>query len=208
MWRRHFWWHWHVPRGQGISSGWSSGPLVVIAEQAPKAVAVSLAMPADFVSVPVHILSDQKSTALAYEETRQAVELISKVAKENGRLRMSMGVVSLSQHQGGFGISSGSWSQPAASVEIFLLVRLSTNGDNIFDAGVEAAKFVEGLKMPGKTRCELGRPPACGRKSGAISGKGVELDCGGDEENARGAVTAGRRQCSRSRGPGEGGTGR
>ena len=141
----------------GISSGWSSGPLVVIAEQERKAVAVSIVMPADFVSVPVRILSDQKNTAQAYEESRQAVELISKHAKENGRLRMSMGVVSLSQHQGGYGISSGSWSQPAASVEIFLLVPLSTNSGNIFDAGVEAAKFVEGLSLPGKTRCELGR---------------------------------------------------
>jgi hypothetical protein len=82
--------------------------------------------------------------------------MISKKAVENGRLRMSMGVVSLSQHQGGFGISSGSWNQPAASVEIYLLVRLSTN-DNIFNAGVEAAKFVEGISMPGKTRCEIGR---------------------------------------------------
>src|SRR5580765_2242811 len=67
----------------GISSGWSSGSLVVVAEQKPRAVAVSIVMPADFVSVPVRILSDQKNTAQAYEETRQAIELISKKAGED-----------------------------------------------------------------------------------------------------------------------------
>jgi hypothetical protein len=67
-----------------------------------------------------------------------------------------MGVVSLSQHEGGFGISSGSWSQPAASAQIFLLVPLSTNG-NIFSSAVDAARFVEKLTPPGKIRCEIGR---------------------------------------------------
>ena len=140
----------------GISSGWSSGTLVVVAEQESKSVAVSIQMPADFVSVPVRILSDQKNTAQAYEETRQAVEMISKKAKEDGRLQMSMGVVSLSQHRGGYGFSSGAWNEPAASAEIFLLVPLSTN-NNIFSSGVKAAQFVEGLTMPGKTRCEIGK---------------------------------------------------
>jgi len=139
----------------GISSGWSSGQLVVVAEQQPKAVPVSVVMPADFVSMPVRILSDQKNTVLAYEETRQAVEMISKKATENGRLRMSMGVVSLSEYQGGFGISSGSWNQPAATVQVFLLVPLSTN-DTIFSSAVEGARFLEGLRMPGKTRFEIG----------------------------------------------------
>src|SRR6185437_14456172 len=123
----------------GISSGWGSGELIVVAEQEPKAVAVSLVMPANFVSMPVRIRSDQKNTVQAYEETRVAVETISKKARENGRLRMSMGVASLSQHQGGFGISSGSWSEPAATVQVFLLVPLSTNG-NIFTAALEGAR--------------------------------------------------------------------
>ncbi len=144
------------PALAGISSGWSSGSVIVIAQPEPKAVAASLVMPADFVSVPLRIVSDQKNTAQAYDETRQAIELIGKKAKESVRFRMTMGAVSLSQHRGGYGISSGSWSQPAASSEIFLLVPLSTNSANIFAAGVEAAKFVDALTLPGKTRCEFG----------------------------------------------------
>ena len=143
------------PAMAGISSGWGVNQLVVVAEQQSKAVPVSVVMPADFVSMPVRILSDQKNTVLAYEETRQAVEMISKSAKENGRLRISMGVVSLSEHQGGFGISSGSWNRPAATVEIYLLVPLSTN-DTIFSSAVEGARFLDGLHMPGKTRFEIG----------------------------------------------------
>jgi len=146
-----------IPSAQaGISSGWSSDEFIVVAEQEPKAVAVSFVMPADFVSMPVRIRSDQKNTVLAYEETRVAVETISKRARENGRLRISMGVASLSQHQGGFGISSGSWSEPAASVQVFLLVPLSTNG-NIFTAALEGARFMEGIAMPDKIHCDIGR---------------------------------------------------
>jgi len=140
----------------GVSSGWSSGETIVVAESPSKPVAVSLTLPAEFVSVPIRIQSDQKNTAQAYEETRQALEMISKKVKDSGRFKMSMGVVSLSQHQGGFGISSGSWSQPAATVEIFILAPLSTNGE-IFSSAVEVAKFLEALNMPGKTRCEIGK---------------------------------------------------
>src|SRR5258708_38772870 len=68
-----------------------------------------------------------------------------------------MGVVSLSQHQGGYGISSGSWNQPAASAEIYLFVPFSKDRDNIFGAGAEAARLVEAVSLPGKARCELGR---------------------------------------------------
>ena len=146
-----------LPAAGGISSGWSSGPVIVVAEAEPRAVAVSLVMPADFVSVPVRLTSEQKSTAAAYEETRQAVELVTRKAKESGQFRTSMGVVSLSQHRGGFGISSGSWSQPAASAEVYLLVPFSTNTGSIFEAGARAARFVESLNPPGKTKCELGR---------------------------------------------------
>jgi hypothetical protein len=144
-----------LPVSAGISSG-SSGPLVVVAAPEPRPVAVAMTLPADFVSVPLRITSGQKNTALAYEESRQALELISQKAAENGQLKASTGVVTLSQHRGGFGISSGPWSEPAATAEIHLLVRLTKERDNIFTAGAEAARFLDGLKLPGKVRCELG----------------------------------------------------
>jgi len=43
------------------------------------------------------------------------------------------------------GISSGSWSQPAATAQLYLLVPLTKERDNIFAAGAEAARFVEAL---------------------------------------------------------------
>jgi hypothetical protein len=146
-----------LPAVAGISSGWSGGPLVVVAVPEAKAVAVSLLMPADFVSVPVRVTSEQKDTAIAYEETRQAIDLISRKVQESRRFRTSIGVVSLSQHKGGYGISSGSWNQPAAFAELYLLVPFSTNTGNIFTAGAEAARFITPITFPGKTRCELGR---------------------------------------------------
>lgn len=142
------------PATAGISSG--SGSLVVVAVPQPRTVAVALAMPADFVSVPLNVVSDQKNAALAYEESRQAIELITQKAKEGGQFRISRGVVSLSQHKSSFGISSGSWSQPAAAAQLYLLVPFTKERDNIFGAGAEAARFVEALHLPGKARCELG----------------------------------------------------
>lgn len=65
--------------------------------------------------------------------------------------------MSLSQYKNSFGISSGSWSQPAAAAELYLLVPFTKGRDNIYGAGAEAARFVEALHLPGKTRCELGK---------------------------------------------------
>ena len=141
----------------GISSSWSSDSLVVVAVVEPRTVAVALTMPADFVSVPIRVFSDQKNTTLAYEETRQAIELIAKKVKDNGQFHISMGVASLAQYRGGYGISSGSWSQPAASSEIYLLVPITKDHDNIFSAGAQAARFMEGINLPGKAKYELGK---------------------------------------------------
>src|SRR6266446_6430226 len=98
-----------LPALASISSG-CGGPVVVVAVPAPKTVAVALAMPADFVSVPIKVISDQKNPALAYEESRQAIEMISQKVKEKGRFQVSTGVASLSHYKSSFGISSGSWS--------------------------------------------------------------------------------------------------
>jgi len=144
------------PAEAGLSS--SSSSFVVVAQPQPRTVAVALTMPADFVSVPLNVISAQKNPALAYEESRQAIELISQKAKDDGRFRTSRGVVSLSQHKSGsFGISSGSWTQPAAASQIYLLVPLTKERDSIFGAGAEAARFVEALRLPGKVRCEIGK---------------------------------------------------
>jgi len=140
----------------GLSSGSDSSLFVVLAVPEPRTIAAHLVMPADFVTVPVRVSSDQKDTALAYEESRQAVDLIVQKAKANDQIRVMPGVVSLSQRESGYGFSSGSWSQPAASAEIYLLVPFTDKRNNIFDAGAEAARFVEALDFQGKTHFELG----------------------------------------------------
>jgi hypothetical protein len=134
----------------------SSAVVVAFPEPEPRTVATTLVMPADFVSVPIRVVSEQKNTAVAYEESRQAVEMISQKAKENGQFRTSTGVVHLSERRSSFGISSGSWHEPAAKADIYLLVPFTKERDNIFGAGAEAARFVETLSLPGKIRCELG----------------------------------------------------
>ena len=143
------------PVKASISSG-SSGPLIVVAIPEPRTVASCIVMPADFVSVPIRVTGNQQDTALAYEESRKAIDLIRQKVKENGQFRILPGVVSLSQRRSSWGISSGSWSEPAASAEIYLLVPFTGEGTNIFQAGAEAARLVEKLDLPGKARCELG----------------------------------------------------
>jgi hypothetical protein len=144
-----------LPTAVSISS--VSGSLVVVAVPAPRVVAVALTMPADFVSVPLYVISEQKNAALAYEESRQAIELITQKAKADGRFHTLRGVVSLSEHKSSFGISSGSWTQPAAAAQIYLLVPFTKEGDNIFGAGAEVARFVETLHLPGKARYDIGK---------------------------------------------------
>ncbi|HMJ88418.1 MAG TPA: hypothetical protein VK530_01300 [Candidatus Acidoferrum sp.] len=132
-----------------ISGSGSEGTPVVVALTQPKKVALSLTLPADLVSVPIRITSELKNSTAAYEESRQAVD--------NGRVRVSTGVASLGQHQSGFGISGGSWKQPAAVTEMHLLVPLTKDRDDIFAASVEASRFVESLRLPGKMTCEMGK---------------------------------------------------
>jgi len=76
--------------GCGGPSRGSSGAVVVVAVPEPRTVAVSLVIPADFVSVPIRVTNEQKNTALAYAESRQAIEMIAKKAKDSGPFRTSV----------------------------------------------------------------------------------------------------------------------
>jgi hypothetical protein len=140
-----------------FSSGSISGQIIVVAAPEPRKVPVCLILPADYVAVPIRIFTDEKNSALAYEEMRQAIELISQKAQAGGQFNTSTGVIALSQYKSGYGISSGSWSQHAASSEINLLVPLTKERADIFKAGVEAARFIEKIELPGKVKCESGR---------------------------------------------------
>jgi len=140
----------------GVSSSGSSSELIVAALREPRTVAVASVLTADFVSVPIRVTTDEKNTANAYAESRQALQIIAQKTKENGQFRVSTGVAALSQYKSSYGFSSGSWQQPAAAAEIYLLVPLSKERDNIFSAGIEAARFVEGLRFPGKAKAEIG----------------------------------------------------
>jgi hypothetical protein len=133
------------------------GSLVVVATAEPKMVAVTLTMPADLVSVPLSVTSDQKGAAQTYEETRQAIEHISERAKASGQFRVTRGVVSLSHRGGKFLISSGSFDQPAPVAQLYLLIPFTKERDNIYAAGADAARFVEALHLPGKARCDMGK---------------------------------------------------
>lgn len=140
-----------------LSSDTSSGSVVVIATSESASVAVSLTVPASFVSVPVRVSSDQKNTGQSYEEARAAIALIVQKAAESGQFRVEKGVTALSERKSSFGISSGEWRQPAAEADLYLLVPLAEEGSDIFTAGALAARFIEGLTLPGKLKCQLGQ---------------------------------------------------
>lgn len=142
---------------EGFASDASGGLAVVIASSGSVSVATSLTVPASFVSVPVRVSSDQKNTGQSYEETRAAIALIVQKATESGQFRVEKGVTALSERKSSFGISSGSWRQPAAEADLYLLVPLAEQHADIFSAGALAARFIEGLSLPGKLKCELGQ---------------------------------------------------
>lgn len=135
----------------------SGGPVVTVALPQPKKISLSITVRADFVSVPIRLTSDQKNAAVAYEESKSAIESVFKQVKEHGHLRASMGVTTLGQAQSGFGVSSGGWKQPAAVSELYLLVRLTKEHNDLFSAAAEAARFVERLRLPAKMTCDLGK---------------------------------------------------
>jgi hypothetical protein len=135
----------------------TSASSIVIAAADPRTVAVVLSLPAEFVSVPLNVVSDQRDSAFAYEELRQALEFVTQKATENHQFRVESSVIALSQRKGGLLSSSSSWNPPAASAQVYLLVPLTKERDNLFAAGAEAARFVGSLRLPGKARCEFGK---------------------------------------------------
>ncbi len=108
----------------GTSSSDGDGSDFVIALSHPKTVAVSLPMPADYVSVQLRVSSDQKNAVAAHEESRQAIDAVVQKAKEGGQFKTTTGLVSLGQHASKFSMSSGSASSSPTGAEVFLLVPL------------------------------------------------------------------------------------
>ncbi len=145
-----------VPAFADLSSGSASGTIIVVAAPEPRTVAISLTVPADYVSVPVHVTSQEKDTATSYENTREAIATITQKADESGIFKVQTGVAELTQRRKGFGISSGSWAQPAAGADLYVLVPLSEDRDDIFAAGADAARFLDSIVLPEKIECELG----------------------------------------------------
>ncbi len=140
-----------------FSSGSFIGPIIVVAAPEPRKIPVYLVLPADYVAVPIRVYSDQKNSALAYEDIRQAIELISQRVQAGSQFKISSGVTTLSQYKSGYGISGGSWSQHAASSEFSLLVPLTKERSDIFKAGVDAARFIDTLVFPDKVKCSTGQ---------------------------------------------------
>lgn len=145
-----------IPAFADLSSSSSSGTTIVVAVPEPRAVAISLTVPADYVSVPVRVISQERDPATSYENRREAITIITRKADESGIFKVKTGVAELTQRSSGVGIGSGLSAQPAAGADLYVLVPLSEDRDDIFAAGADAVRFIDSIELPEKTGCQLG----------------------------------------------------
>jgi hypothetical protein len=133
--------------GQAVVAG-DSESIVVAGMNIGSPNAVVLVRKADYVVVPVTIVSDQKELGPRMSELSEARKLLLKEVKKNGKIQARSGWFS-------GGSSGGSWSlsysSPAsdAHFQMQLIVPL-TGSNDVFQVVQELKQFVDGLKPGGK----------------------------------------------------------
>jgi hypothetical protein len=138
-----------------LSSGSS---FYVIAFSGEKTAAVSLEKDADYASISVEILSDQKDPAAQFKEIKQVQELIINKAKEQKDIEIHKGPISLSATptKTGFAISSGYYRTKSSAAQFHILAILDEKND-IYDCAASIKGFLDSIVLPSKVKFELGQ---------------------------------------------------
>lgn len=139
------------------SSGIS--PIHIVAIRDAKPVSVSLVRPADFVAIPVSIGSEQKEPAQRFDDIRAAKRLIQETAKQNKRITIKDGPLSLSARPSSkmSFISSYSSFEQTSAANLTIMIPLDPQAPDVFAAAGEITRFVSGIKFGEKTQCNLGQ---------------------------------------------------
>jgi hypothetical protein len=134
-------------------------PIYVLAIRDAKPVSVALVMPADYVAIPVSITSEQKEPSQRFDDIRAAKRLLQDAARQNKKITIKDGPVSLSARPSSkmsFVSSYSSYEQPSTA-NLTVLIPLEAQAPDVFAAASEAARFVSGIKFADKTQCLLGQ---------------------------------------------------
>lgn len=133
---------------------------VTLAIAEARSVAVAIRQQADFVAVPITISSDQKDTAMRFEDIRQAKETIAQMAQATPGLRVHSGPVTLSATPPGRRSALSSVSIEAgvlAQAQIYLLVPLSKHPGDVYACAVDAERFLAGIQVRGRAQVVAGQ---------------------------------------------------
>lgn len=131
-------------------------PSVTLALPAPKVVATGLAVDADWVVVSVRLPGDLKQSSVASpEDARQALDLIARRAAESGRFHVLRGAPGIDLPEGDQRSYVPGWRE--ASADLRLAAPLGKDGTRT-SVGEEIARFVEGIRLPGRVKVDFGEP--------------------------------------------------
>lgn len=140
------------------SGGPETGPEYVLASREARSVAVSIVRPADFVAVPISIVSDQKEQSLRFDDIRTAKRLIKEKANTGQRIIVKEGSLSLSASPGArSGHASVASGDAMPTAVLTLMVALDPQAPDVFAAAGEITRFMAGVKVGEKARCNLGQ---------------------------------------------------
>ena len=140
-------------------AGSEVSPIYVLAIPDVKPVSVALVRQADYVAVPVTIVSEQKEPAQRFDDIRAAKRLIQEKAKANKRIVIKDGTLSLSARptsKMSF-ISSYSSYEPPSTAHLNIMLPLEPQSPDVFAAASDITRFVNAIKFGEKTQCTLGQ---------------------------------------------------
>lgn len=124
---------------------------ISLQEIAPTPVAVYCLLPADSVTVPLTVRSDQKTYEARYAEIDKAHAFIRKAGeKDDIQVHTRRAHVSTVERTKIF-------SQGITASTLFLRVKLKSDSDNIFTGAVALQKFMRRLENYGKVTFEVGQ---------------------------------------------------
>ena len=142
-----------------VFGGSEVSPIYVLAIHDAKPVSVALVRQADYVAIPVTIVSEQKEPSQRFDDIRAAKRLIQDKAKENKKIMIKDGPFFLSARPAskmGFISSYSSYEQPSTA-NLNIMIPLDLQVPDVFAAASEITRFVNGIKFGEKTQCNLGQ---------------------------------------------------
>ena len=142
-------------------AGSDVGPICILAIRDAKPVSVSIMRTADFVAIPVSIVSEQKEPSQRFDDIRAAKRLIQEKAKENRKVTIKDGPLSLSARAMSktsyMSLSSYSSYEQPSTANLTIMIPLDPQAPDVLATAGEITRFVNAIKFGDKTQCNLGQ---------------------------------------------------